>query len=88
MHGARRSYGEESPVIHERICDGLGFLGIALDLEKNATNGRHISTGPVSVQVIPTDEDAMIARHTRDLALLATLHSERGASGESLENAR
>ena len=35
--------GENAPVIRERICDGLGFLGIELDSKRNAKNAGLIS---------------------------------------------
>jgi acetate kinase len=56
--------GENAPVIRERICDGLGFLGIELDKKRNGTNAALISqdTGRVRVRVIRTDEELMIAR--------------------------
>ncbi len=56
--------GENSPVIRERICDGLGFLGISLDLAQNSAGANVISArgSRVVVRVIRTDEEAMIAR--------------------------
>ena len=56
--------GENAPPVRERICDGLGFLGIELDPERNATNAPLISSdaGRVKVRVIRTDEELMIAR--------------------------
>jgi acetate kinase len=62
--------GEHAAPVRERICAGLEFLGIILDATKNERNAPVISTdeGPVTVRVIPTDEDVMIARHTCDLA--------------------
>lgn len=56
--------GENAPLIRERICDGLGFLGIRLSSKRNARNGPLIShaSGRVSVRVIRTDEELMIAR--------------------------
>jgi acetate kinase len=56
--------GENSPAIRERICLGLGFLGIALDRGRNARNAPLISGGArrVKVRVIRTDEELMIAR--------------------------
>ena len=56
--------GENAPVIRERICDGLGFLGIELTQRRNATNASLISSdaGRVKVRVIRTDEELMIAR--------------------------
>jgi len=59
--------GENAPLVRARICDGLGFLGIALDEPRNAANAAVISTDAsrVAVRVIPTDEDLMIARSVR-----------------------
>ena len=56
--------GENAPLIRERICDGLGFLGIELNQKRNAKNAPLISpdAGRVKVRVIRTDEEFMIAR--------------------------
>jgi acetate kinase len=56
--------GENSPEVRERICDGLQFLGIELDKVKNLNNDPVISAenSTVSVRVIPTNEELMIAR--------------------------
>jgi acetate kinase len=56
--------GENAPVIRARICDGLEFLGIVLDPEQNRDNHRVISAAgkPVTVRVMTTDEELMIAR--------------------------
>ena len=56
--------GENAPLIRERICDGLGFLGIELDPQRNAKNAPLISpdVGRVKLRVIRTDEQLMIAR--------------------------
>jgi len=56
--------GENAPVIRAQICEGLGFLGIALDRRRNARNAPVISraAGRVKVRVIRTDEELMIAR--------------------------
>ena len=56
--------GENSPEIRERICHGLEFLGIELDKEKNTNNSEFISAdvSTVSVRVIKTDEELMIAK--------------------------
>jgi acetate kinase len=56
--------GENAPLVRERICDELGFLGIELDAGRNAKNASLISTdgGRVAVRVIRTDEELMIAR--------------------------
>jgi acetate kinase len=55
--------GENAALIREQICDGLGFLGIELDRERNASHAEIISAeaGRVRVRVIRTDEELMIA---------------------------
>jgi acetate kinase len=61
--------GEHSSTVRERICEGLGFLGIRLDPDRNAEHAPVISRDgdSVTVPVIPTDENLMVARHTRQL---------------------
>jgi acetate kinase len=60
--------GENAPAIRAQICDGLGFLGIALDAGRNRAGEAVISaTNAVTVRVIATDEEAMIAHHIADL---------------------
>jgi acetate kinase len=56
--------GENCPVVRSRICEGLGFLGIELDDKRNQEIEGIISaaTGRVTVRVIHTDEQLMIAR--------------------------
>jgi acetate kinase len=56
--------GENAPVVRARICEGLGFLGVELDAAANAAGSGVISThaSRVSVRVIRTDEELMIAR--------------------------
>jgi acetate kinase len=56
--------GQNDPVIRARICDGLGFLGIELDRQQNATNAEQISGkgSRVAVRVIRTDEELTIAK--------------------------
>ena len=59
--------GERAAPVREEICQGLEFLGIEISAELNARNEAIIS-GPGSrctVRVMVTDEDLMIARHTR-----------------------
>ena len=56
--------GENAPLIRARICDGLGFLGIKLDRRRNTQNAPLISRNAshVTVRVMRTDEELMIAR--------------------------
>ena len=55
--------GENAPAVRARICDGLGFLGIAIEEKKNVANEDVISASSsrVAVRVIRTDEERMIA---------------------------
>ncbi len=55
--------GENAPLVRARICAGLGFLGIELNESRNDESAGVISTdaGRVSVRVIHTDEEWMIA---------------------------
>lgn len=56
--------GENAPAIRARICEGLGFLGIHLEENRNAAGEPVISAdqGHVRVRVIRTDEDVIIAK--------------------------
>jgi acetate kinase len=56
--------GENAPLIRERICEGLTFLGIELNEARNAESAGVISTDAsrAAVRVIRTDEELMIAR--------------------------
>jgi acetate kinase len=55
--------GENAPSVRTRICQGLEFLGIELDEQRNATNAQLISAagGRIMVRVLRTDEVRMIA---------------------------
>ena len=61
--------GENSPEVRERICQGLQFLGIELDGEKNESDQIIISKkkSKVKVYVIKTNEELMIAKLVHDL---------------------
>jgi len=65
--------GEHASLVREWACDGLEAIGAVLDPFKNAT--RHdeaiISkmSSRVSIMIVPTNEELMIARDTRDLVL-------------------
>jgi len=67
--------GENASLIRERICDGLGFLGIELNPQRNAANAPLISpdAGRVNVRVIRTDEELMIARSVTRLLNLGSI---------------
>jgi acetate kinase len=61
--------GEHAVQIRERVCEQAHWLGIEMDPEANQRGGPRISStdSPISVWVIPTNEELMIATHTRDL---------------------
>jgi acetate kinase len=61
--------GENAPVIRSRVCRDAAWLGVEIDEGANAAGRGRISTGSsrVAVWVIPTNEEVMIARHTRRL---------------------
>ena len=61
--------GENSAAIRAQICKPLEFLGIRLDRDLNEGNSPVISRqgSPVIVRVMKTNEELMIARHTRAL---------------------
>jgi acetate kinase len=67
--------GEHSPEIRARVCAGLDWLGVKLDPEDNRQAEDIISTADsrVTVRVVPTDEEAMIARHS--LEVLEQVHA-------------
>jgi acetate kinase len=58
--------GENSPRIRAAVCDGMGWLGIALDATANAHGATVISAPESRVQVLrlATDEERMIAIET------------------------
>jgi acetate kinase len=61
--------GENSRSLRERVCRDARWLGVELDAGANARGAGRISTATsrVSAWVIPTNEELMIARHTRDI---------------------
>jgi acetate kinase len=67
--------GENSPEVRKRICEACSWLGVELDPEANKEKGPRVSSSrsKVSVWVVPTNEELMIARHTG--ALLGLLQT-------------
>lgn len=59
--------GEHSQVLRERICAGLAWLGVVLDLPANAAHAPLISepASRVRVAVEPTNEEWIAARHAQ-----------------------
>ena len=63
--------GENDIAMRDIICNDLGNLGIKLDLVKNKIRGKECiisrSDSPVTIMLIPTNEELMIARDTVDI---------------------
>ena len=64
--------GENSPAIRAAVCARLAWFGLSLNDEANAASAVRISgaASTIDVRVIATDEESMIAHHTR-----AVLHA-------------
>ena len=61
--------GEHAAAIRAQVCRDASWLGVMLDEAANQAGGPRISkaSSGVSVWVIPTDENLIVARHTRRL---------------------
>jgi len=63
--------GENQVGMREEVCKGLGYLGVKFDAEKNNVRGQEAvisaDDSKVTVCVIPTDEELMIATDTMNL---------------------
>jgi len=61
--------GENAAPVRWRVCEALGWMGLSIDAVANERAGPRISAPDSRIRawVIPTDEDLMIARHTRAL---------------------
>jgi acetate kinase len=72
--------GEHATRIRARVCEAARWLGITVDEAANQQGGPRISTdgSAVSVWVIPTDEEQIIARHTMALLNMGTSHGPGG----------
>lgn len=71
--------GENSPEIRRRICDASAWLGVELDSEANKENRLRISASgsKVSVWMVPTNEELIIASHTASLLGLGGTNREQ-----------
>jgi acetate kinase len=63
--------GEKAAPVRQSICKGLSHLGVSLDPALNEAHAGSISTpeSPCTVKVVPTNEDLIIARHTRRILM-------------------
>ena len=69
--------GENAPVVRARICEGLGFLGVQLDSGRNAAGQGVISASAVTVRVLHTDEELMIARSVCSVLQIGSMDGSR-----------
>ena len=77
--------GSGAPEVRWRICQGLEFMGIRLDSGRNDVGAAVISCdgSPVTVRVMKTDEELMIARHTYNVLRGATEPTMVAAEGKA-----
>ena len=68
--------GENDAAIRAEICDGLSWLGMTLDASRNriADNPINDPASRCSVRVLLSQEDAQIARHSRELLQNSPIH--------------
>lgn len=64
--------GENSDLIREKVCNGLEFMGIELDVEKNKIRESGIreinkNSSKTKIFIIPTNEELVIAKDTYNL---------------------
>jgi len=64
--------GENSIETRAEVCEGLEFLGVKIDPEKNKVRGKEViisnNNSRVKVMVIPTNEELMIAKDTAEIS--------------------
>jgi acetate kinase len=74
--------GENSAEVREACCEGLNFLGIAIDGQKNTSPEKEKSISrpgmPADVLVIPTNEEMVIALDT--MGIVRNLNQAKGAA--------
>ena len=65
--------GERAASVRSEVCGDLEHLGLAIDRQRNDAHADTISSaaGRCAVRIIPTNEDLMIARHTRRVIFAA-----------------
>jgi acetate kinase len=76
--------GENAASVRRRICENMEFLGIHLDPARNEAGERILSPdhSPATVRVMKTNEELMIARHTRNLIREQGGSGKKGGKGE------
>ena len=64
--------GEHSAGVRRDVCSGLGWMGVQLDPARNEAHAHEIASGAVRVCVVPSEEDAQIARRAFEVIATAT----------------
>lgn len=64
--------GENSDTLRHDVCEGMDFFGAELDDDKNKKSNHHegkicTDTSKVQIWIVPTNEELLIARDTRDI---------------------
>ena len=65
--------GENDALLRGMVCEGLDYLGIKMDVDKNTNFKRGVVSditaegGKVKIFILPTDEELMIARDTKNI---------------------
>ncbi len=63
--------GENSTDLRAKICEGLEYMGVKMDIEKNKVRGKETDVSAadsnVKIFVIPTNEELMIAKDTEEI---------------------
>jgi acetate kinase len=68
--------GEKSDIVRRRVCRDMEYLGVIFDeganqehvpWNKDEPSTPHLSTGPTKVLVVPTNEELVIARDTKEI---------------------
>jgi acetate kinase len=61
--------GEHAATIRRTVCERLGWCGVTVDDSRNTVDAPVISRAdaPVTVRIVPTNEELMLVRHTRAL---------------------
>ena len=63
--------GENSTDLRAKICEGLEYMGVKMDVEKNKVRGQEVDVSAadsnVKIFIIPTNEELMIAKDTEEI---------------------
>ncbi len=78
--------GENRPELRAAVCANLEGLGILIDADRNAAErgeaSIHSATSRTQIWIVPTNEELIVARQTRDL--LQNLVTPRSAEGSAM----